>query len=371
VTLNCPDSSASFGQNPIAFPVFLGDITITGFVSAGLSGWKVNNGAGGGNITITGGGQIITISQPDPTQISTFHNITLSALMDSGPPNSIDLSEMGNIAITGTMSVDLADSATLLLTPSGNWLTLGPAPGSTNGASAFGVTVGHVPALANILPNDNLFGQAGTLVVATLATIEAAVPTVAQIAASILASPGTPLANDASGNVGIRLDHITQAAVATTLTNVTIPAVSEVGETYGLNAYALNQIWSDNLQGAGLAASGYLVNAATQASVNALPTAAQIATAIGAPSAATIAAAVAVPSAAAIADAVKAINVDSTGGQAISAGKCLEVLLSRAIGNATYDPAAAVNTLMGRDGATPIASVKLTGSGNRQQSTIN
>jgi hypothetical protein len=166
------------------------------------------------------------------------------------------------------------------LTPTGdalgNWITLAPPPGSTEGVTtanpkgtgAFGLTVGHVPALANVLPTDNLFGQAGTLAVATLATVEAAV---------------------------------TAAA----------------------------------------------------------PTTAQIA------------AAIAMPSAAAIADAVKAINVDSTGSGAVSAAKCLEVLLSRAVGNATYDPATAVNTLLGRDGTTPIASVTLTGSGNRQQSTIN
>jgi hypothetical protein len=102
-----------------------------------------------------------------------------------------------------------------------------------------------------------------------------------------------------------------------------------------------------------------------------MPTAQELAQAINVPSAAAIAAAVAAPSADAIADAVKAIDVDSTGAQSVSAGKCLEVLLSRAIGDATYDPATAVNTLMGRDGTTPLASVTLSGSGNRQQSTIN
>jgi hypothetical protein len=81
--------------------------------------------------------------------------------------------------------------------------------------------MGHVPALASILTTDNLFGQAGTLAVTTLATVEAAVtaaaPTAAAIAAAvaapsaatiatvvataILATPANKLNTDASGNV--------------------------------------------------------------------------------------------------------------------------------------------------------------------------
>ena len=73
---------------------------------------------------------------------------------------------------------------------------------------------------------------------------------------------------------------------------------------------------------------------------------------------------------ASIADAVKAVNVDSTGHQALTLQKAIELLVARAIGNASYDISTCVNTIMGRDGVTPLATVKLTGSGNRSDSTI-
>ncbi len=70
------------------------------------------------------------------------------------------------------------------------------------------------------------------------------------------------------------------------------------------------------------------------------------------------------------AEGVADINVDSTGGQ-LSLAKALEAVAARCVGNLTYDAATSVATFYGRDGATPVATVKLTGGGNRTESSIS
>jgi hypothetical protein len=69
------------------------------------------------------------------------------------------------------------------------------------------------------------------------------------------------------------------------------------------------------------------------------------------------------------ADDLANINVDSTGGQ-LTLAKALEVIAARCVGNLAYDGDSGEVTFYGRDGQTPVASVKLTGGGNRTQSEI-
>ncbi|MGA2265402.1 MAG: hypothetical protein ABSH10_03115 [Phycisphaerae bacterium] len=68
-------------------------------------------------------------------------------------------------------------------------------------------------------------------------------------------------------------------------------------------------------------------------------------------------------------DAIAAINVDSTGGT-LSLAKAVEALVARSVGNADYNAAGGVVTFRGRNGTTPVATLKLTGGGNRTESTI-
>jgi hypothetical protein len=63
------------------------------------------------------------------------------------------------------------------------------------------------------------------------------------------------------------------------------------------------------------------------------------------------------------------INVDSTGGT-LTLKKAIEALVARGVGNLAYDNDTGVVTLYGRDGETPVATVKLTGGGNRAESDI-
>ena len=66
---------------------------------------------------------------------------------------------------------------------------------------------------------------------------------------------------------------------------------------------------------------------------------------------------------------VAGINVDSTGGQ-LPLAKALEVIVARCVGDLAYDSETGVVTFKGRDAETPVATVKLTGGGARQDSTI-
>jgi len=69
------------------------------------------------------------------------------------------------------------------------------------------------------------------------------------------------------------------------------------------------------------------------------------------------------------AEAVQELNVDSTGGQ-LSMAKALEVTVARCVGDLAYNASSGVVTFYGRDGATTVATVKLTGGGNRTESAI-
>lgn len=69
------------------------------------------------------------------------------------------------------------------------------------------------------------------------------------------------------------------------------------------------------------------------------------------------------------AQAVDEINIDSTGGQ-LSVAKALEVIVARCVGNLSYQDETGVASFLGRDGQTAIATVKLTGGGNRTESSI-
>jgi hypothetical protein len=68
-------------------------------------------------------------------------------------------------------------------------------------------------------------------------------------------------------------------------------------------------------------------------------------------------------------DSVLGLNIDSTGGT-LSLAKALEALVARELGNLAYDADTGVLTFYGRDGVTAIGTVKLTGQGNRSESTI-
>jgi hypothetical protein len=68
-------------------------------------------------------------------------------------------------------------------------------------------------------------------------------------------------------------------------------------------------------------------------------------------------------------DDIAAINVDSTGGT-LSLAKALETIVARCVGNLSYEAETGVATFFGRDGQTTLATVKLTGGGNRTESTI-
>ena len=50
-------------------------------------------------------------------------------------------------------------------------------------------------------------------------------------------------------------------------------------------------------------------------------------------------------------------NIDSTGGS-LSLAKAVEAVVARSVGNADYNTDSGVVTFLGRDGATPVASVK-------------
>jgi hypothetical protein len=63
------------------------------------------------------------------------------------------------------------------------------------------------------------------------------------------------------------------------------------------------------------------------------------------------------------------INVDSTGGQ-LTLAKALEVIAARCVGNLAYDADTGEVTFYGRDGQTPVATVTLTGGGNRTDSSV-
>ncbi|MCJ7545019.1 MAG: hypothetical protein MUP47_10760 [Phycisphaerae bacterium] len=63
------------------------------------------------------------------------------------------------------------------------------------------------------------------------------------------------------------------------------------------------------------------------------------------------------------------INVDSTGGT-LTLAKALEAIVARCVGDLAYDSQSGVVTFYGRDGQTPVATVKLTGGGVRQDSNI-
>ena len=66
---------------------------------------------------------------------------------------------------------------------------------------------------------------------------------------------------------------------------------------------------------------------------------------------------------------VAEINVDSTGGE-LTLAKALEVIVARCVGDLTYSSETGVATFKGRDAQTPVATVQLTGGGNRTGSSI-
>jgi hypothetical protein len=69
------------------------------------------------------------------------------------------------------------------------------------------------------------------------------------------------------------------------------------------------------------------------------------------------------------ADDVAAINVDSTGGS-LTLAKAMEVIVARCVGDLAYNSQTEVVTFYGRDGQSPVATVKLIGGGVRQDSQI-
>jgi hypothetical protein len=148
-------SGVSFGQYGSPMTVlstaakWLGNVSISGIFSVILyAGWRCNNGAAGGSISVTGG-NYITVDAPAGGQAS-LNTITLTVY-----GGTVNLSGISNISLTGTATLTAISGS--LITPSGTWITL-----VGNGANAYGVTMGHVPAVANVLPSDNVFGVTGT-----------------------------------------------------------------------------------------------------------------------------------------------------------------------------------------------------------------
>jgi hypothetical protein len=129
---------------------WLGNVSISGIYSVILyTGWQCNNGAAGGSISVTGA-EFITVDAPGSGQVASFNNITLTSY-----EGTVNVSGIGTISLTGTATFTATSGS--LITPSGTWLTL-----AGNGANAYGVTLGHVPAVAAVLPSDNVFGVTGT-----------------------------------------------------------------------------------------------------------------------------------------------------------------------------------------------------------------
>jgi hypothetical protein len=146
---------------------WLGDMSITAPAGANLlNGWKVNNGAAGGNITLTtqAGGNSIHIGTPGAGQLSSYGNISVHT-----QGNSVaDVSGLGNISVTGTVSLVSLGTAAAVVTPSGSWLTLnGPSAAfviQSGGVSSMGVVIGHTPDVSAVLTTGDVFGTAGTVV---------------------------------------------------------------------------------------------------------------------------------------------------------------------------------------------------------------
>ena len=143
-TLNCAAS-------------WIGDISIQNFQAVTLSpGWKVKNGAAGGNIDVESSEDTnITVQAPGAGQVNNYNHITLSGNTNG---TYLDTSAWGNINLTGTITLGYL----AITTPGGNWVVL-----NSSSANAFGCSVGHVPAIINVLPSDNLFGVTGTAAAST------------------------------------------------------------------------------------------------------------------------------------------------------------------------------------------------------------
>jgi len=63
-------------------------------------------------------------------------------------------------------------------------------------------------------------------------------------------------------------------------------------------------------------------------------------------------------------------DIDSTGTQAVTASEALELLVNARIGKAAYNTTTGIWSIYGLDGTTVLATVPLTGSGNRSTPTI-
>jgi hypothetical protein len=123
---------------------WLGDISVGdssgGYGSVALSFWKVNNGSPGGSVSLAAGA--ITVGAPAEGQSPHFHNFACDAsTINTGV---VDVHSLPNLSISGALGL-LPGSTGFLFTPSGTWVTL-----TANGASALGVTLGHLPASGGV-----------------------------------------------------------------------------------------------------------------------------------------------------------------------------------------------------------------------------
>jgi hypothetical protein len=127
--------------------IWLGDMLFDGWATIALASWKVNGGATGGSISATNIGVSFMLNGADAGQVARFANVTATG---SG---LVTINFGLTMELTGTMTLQYQT----ITVPSGNWVTL-----VANGASAFGVTIGHVPSVNHVLPSDNVFGETGT-----------------------------------------------------------------------------------------------------------------------------------------------------------------------------------------------------------------
>jgi hypothetical protein len=79
--------------------MWLGDANVTGFNIAALtSGWLVNGGNAGGNVSVTGSALAIYLYATGASQVNTFHNMTLT--MAAGG-YTVDVHQMPAFQLTG------------------------------------------------------------------------------------------------------------------------------------------------------------------------------------------------------------------------------------------------------------------------------